>query len=44
MLHVGIAIFLGLHLFALIMIILNLGAFGPEAYKDLTGKRAQVIN
>jgi hypothetical protein len=38
MLHISIAIFMGLHMFALVMIILNLAAFGPEAYRDLRGK------
>ena len=37
LLHIGIVLFMGLQLFGLIMIILNLGAFGPEVYKDIKG-------
>jgi hypothetical protein len=43
--HLGIGLFMGMWLFALIMIILNLGAFGPELLQDLRiarGKRAFV--
>jgi hypothetical protein len=35
LLHLLIAILLGLYLFGLLMIVLNLGAFGPEAYNDI---------
>jgi hypothetical protein len=33
--HIGIGVFMGLWLFALIMVILNLGAFGPEIVTDV---------
>jgi hypothetical protein len=39
MMHVFIGVFLGLWLFGLMMIILNLGAFGPEVYNDLKNRR-----
>jgi len=39
MLHTGIAIFLGLWMFGLIMILLSLSAFGYDAYKDLSQSR-----
>ena len=35
LLHISIMTFLGLHMFGLIMIILNISAFGPEVYSDI---------
>jgi hypothetical protein len=40
-LHVSIGAFLGMWLFAAIMVLLNLCAFGPEALEDLAALRAR---
>jgi Vitamin K-dependent gamma-carboxylase len=41
-LHIGIAVFLGLWLFALIMILLSISAFGYDVYSDIRKWRQQI--